>query len=232
MVQRTARPEAAIWRSEGAASSALSLTSSSCVSSNHLSQKAHDLISSLAVESGSRFIQEEQLRGSPIDQSPVKLQGDPVIELTDAGSAASSTPIVTLFLSSTLSPSTPEVPIMASAIGSSSSSSMMLSANSRRCSLVRSFSCLKTAENCKHSLTVDRGSWISACIAKPVRLEKDPSRGRPSTSIEPSTLPVVLRPEMVSNKVVLPAPEAPIRAVRTPGRISPEIPFCGACDRC
>jgi hypothetical protein len=129
------------------------------------------------------------------------------------GLAASSTPIVTRLRCSTLRPPSPGCPINASAIGPNSSREMTSSTYAFLCLSDMSTDCRSFAENCNASRMVAVGSWTSCCIQKPHDRENAASRGCPAICISPFTTPTSFLCESVSSNVVLPAPEAPIRAV-------------------
>lgn len=140
-----------------------------------------------------------------------------------SGFAASSTPIVTRFLSSTVRLPTPDdkpggwEPISALERGSSSSRVIMRSTSESLVVWGVDGGWRRVAEKSRASRTVEVPSWTSCCSTKPVLRLKSMASGLPSSRNSPVTVPMRLRWERVSSSVVLPAPLGPISAVSRPG---------------
>ena len=78
---------------------------------------------------------------------------------------------------------------------------------------------LRTQEISRDSWTVSLSRWRSCCWTKPILLLKElmSVSGLPSIRMSPSTYPLSVLLDKTFSKVVLPAPDSPIRAV------SPEL---------
>ena len=125
--------------------------------------------------------------------------------------------------------SLPDVPIILCAIESSSKISSASSTKALRVSSEMDGSKRSLALNSSASRTVVNSLCKSICSQYAVkRANVSFFTLCPFNLISPEIMPVFLRPAMTSSRVVLPAPELPMRASMRPGCAADEI-LCNSC---